>query len=73
MSSEYTVSKQNKVRQLREKAAYDRDTVHEILDAGLVAHVGFVQDGAPVVVRSMISIWYSPALPASPSLVSMRR
>ena len=50
MSNEYEVSKQNKVRQLREKAAYDRDTVHEILDAGLVAHAAFVQDGEPVVV-----------------------
>jgi nitroimidazol reductase NimA-like FMN-containing flavoprotein (pyridoxamine 5'-phosphate oxidase superfamily) len=50
LSNEYDVSKQNKVRQLREKAAYDRETVHEILDAGLMAHVAFVQDGAPVVV-----------------------
>lgn len=50
MSNEYDVSKQNKVRQLREKAAYDRETVHRILDAGLVAHVAFVQDGEPVVV-----------------------
>jgi nitroimidazol reductase NimA-like FMN-containing flavoprotein (pyridoxamine 5'-phosphate oxidase superfamily) len=50
VASEYEVGKQNKVRQLREKAAYDRDTVHRILDAGLVAHVGLVQDGAPVVV-----------------------
>ena len=50
MNNEYEVSKQNKVRQLREKAAYDHDTVHRILDAGLVAHVAVVQDGAPVVV-----------------------
>lgn len=50
MSREYDVTKQNKVRQLREKSAYDRDTVHGILDAGLVAHVAFVQDGQPVVV-----------------------
>lgn len=50
MSNEYVVSRQNKVRQLREKAAYDAETVHAILDAGLVAHVAFVQDGAPVVV-----------------------
>ena len=50
MSKEYEISKQNKVRQLREKAAYDHATVHEVLDAGLVAHVAFVQDGAPVVV-----------------------
>lgn len=50
MSNEYDISKQNKVRQLREKAAYDRETVHGILDAGLLAHVAFVQDGEPVVV-----------------------
>lgn len=50
MSAEYDVSKRNKVRQLREKAAYDRDTVHAVLDAGLLAHVALVQDGEPVVV-----------------------
>lgn len=50
MANQYDVSKQNKVRQIREKAAYDRETVHEILDAGLVAHVAFVQEGQPVVV-----------------------
>ncbi len=50
MSNEYDVNKRNKVRQLREKASYDRDTVHRVLDAGLVAHVAVVQDGEPVVV-----------------------
>ena len=50
MTDAYATSKQNKVRQLREKAAYDKDTVHAILDAALVAAVGFVQDGTPVVV-----------------------
>jgi nitroimidazol reductase NimA-like FMN-containing flavoprotein (pyridoxamine 5'-phosphate oxidase superfamily) len=50
MSNEYKVSKRNKVRQLREKGHYDRDTVHTILDAGLVAHVAVLQDGDPVVV-----------------------
>lgn len=50
MSIEYEVSKQNKVRQLREKAAYDQETVHKVLDAGLLAHVAFTQDNNPVVV-----------------------
>lgn len=50
MSNRYEVDKSNKVRQLREKAAYDKATVHEILDAAPVAYVGFVQDGQPVVV-----------------------
>ncbi len=50
MNEEYEVSKRNKVRQLREKAVYDKKTVHEILDSALLASVGFVQDGQPVVV-----------------------
>ena len=48
--NDYSVSKTTRVRQLREKAHYDRDTVHAVLDAALVASVGFVQDGQPVVV-----------------------
>lgn len=50
MAGSYALSKTNKVRQLREKASYDRETVHRVLDAGIVAHVGFIQDHAPVVV-----------------------
>jgi nitroimidazol reductase NimA-like FMN-containing flavoprotein (pyridoxamine 5'-phosphate oxidase superfamily) len=50
VTTSYPITKQNKVRQLDEKARYDRETVHMLLDAGLVAHVAFVQDGQPVVV-----------------------
>ncbi len=50
MSSSYEITRQNKVRQLRDKAKYDKPSVRAILDAGLVAHVGLVQDGEPVVV-----------------------
>jgi uncharacterized protein len=50
MTAEYPVSKLNKVRQLREKGRYDSETVHRILDAGLVAQVAFVEAGNPVVV-----------------------
>ena len=50
MTDSYSTDKQNKVRQLATLASYDRKTVHEILDAGLVAHAAFVQDGNPVVV-----------------------
>lgn len=50
MSENFPISKKNKVRQLRDKAAYDRKTVFRILDAAIVAQVGFVQDGSPLVV-----------------------
>ena len=47
--SDYAIGERNKVRRLREKAAYDEATVHAVLDAGLVAHVGFAQEGQPFV------------------------
>lgn len=50
LTETYPTDKQNTVRQLREKANYDKDTVHRILDAGLVAHVAFGGDDKPVVV-----------------------
>lgn len=50
MTDQFAVSKKNKVRQLRENADYDRATIYRILDAGLLAQVGFVQDGNAVVV-----------------------
>lgn len=37
----------------RERAAYDRETVHAILDAGYVCHLGYVRDGAPVVLPTL--------------------
>jgi nitroimidazol reductase NimA-like FMN-containing flavoprotein (pyridoxamine 5'-phosphate oxidase superfamily) len=39
-----------RVRRLAERAHYDAQTVHAILDAAYVAHVGAVVDGVPVVI-----------------------
>ena len=50
MTNAYSIDKRNKVRQLRDYADYDKTVVHAVLDAGLVAAVGFVQDSAPLVV-----------------------
>jgi nitroimidazol reductase NimA-like FMN-containing flavoprotein (pyridoxamine 5'-phosphate oxidase superfamily) len=50
MTERFAVTRTNKVRQLNKKADYDTATVFGILDAALVAHVAFVQDGNPVVV-----------------------
>lgn len=47
---EFPVTRRNRVRRLPEKARYDETAVHAVLDAGLVAHVGFVEDGKPVVI-----------------------
>ncbi|MDT3399296.1 pyridoxamine 5'-phosphate oxidase family protein [Streptomyces sp. B1866] len=37
----------------RERASYDRALVHAILDEGYVCHLGFVRDGAPVVLPTL--------------------
>ncbi|MDQ0579628.1 pyridoxamine 5'-phosphate oxidase family protein [Streptomyces rishiriensis] len=36
-----------------QKASYDREFVHAILDEGYVCHLGFVRDGAPVVLPTL--------------------
>lgn len=38
------------VRRNPRRAAYDRELIHDILDEGLVGHVGFVADGQPFVI-----------------------
>ena len=43
-------TERTRVRRLPQRATYDVETVHAILDAGLVCHVGFVEDGRPVVI-----------------------
>jgi nitroimidazol reductase NimA-like FMN-containing flavoprotein (pyridoxamine 5'-phosphate oxidase superfamily) len=37
----------------KDRAAYDRELVHAILDEGYVCHLGFVRDGAPVVLPTL--------------------
>ncbi|WP_405702093.1 pyridoxamine 5'-phosphate oxidase family protein [Streptomyces sp. NBC_01383] len=37
----------------RERAAYDREQIHSILDEAYVCHLGFVRDGAPVVLPTL--------------------
>ena len=39
----------NRIRYAK-RADYDRASVHAVLDAGLVAHVGFVAEGRPMVI-----------------------
>src|SRR3954470_23470179 len=37
----------------RERASYDGEVVHAILDEGYVCHLGFIRDGAPVVLPTL--------------------
>lgn len=46
-------SERTRVRRVHERGRYDRDAIDGILDAGLVAHLGFVQDGQPFVIPTL--------------------
>ena len=41
------------VHRLPQRGIYDRAAVHEILDAGMICHVGFVMDGQPFVIPTI--------------------
>src|SRR4029453_7796422 len=46
----YRPTERTRLRRLPERGAYDRRTVHAILDEGFICHVGFVVDGQPFVI-----------------------
>lgn len=37
----------------RDRATYDRELVHSVLDAAYLCHLGFIRDGAPVVLPTL--------------------
>ena len=50
MSDSYSVDARNKVKRIPKRGHYDRETVHKILDATFLCHIGFVVDGQPYVI-----------------------
>jgi uncharacterized protein len=48
--SQFTPTERTQVKRLPDRGKYDAETVHKILDAGFVCHVGFVVDGQPFVI-----------------------
>ena len=46
-------SDRTRVRRIPELGAYDRPTIDAILDAGIVAHLGFVHEGQPFVIPTL--------------------
>ncbi len=47
--ADFAPTERTRIRRLHERGHYDRKTVYEILDAGLLCHVGYVIDGQPYV------------------------
>ena len=51
----YIPTGRSRVRRVAKRAVYERDTVHAIIDAALVCHVGFVIEGQPRVLPTAIA------------------
>ncbi|MFI6805254.1 pyridoxamine 5'-phosphate oxidase family protein [Streptomyces luteogriseus] len=51
--SAYTPTDRTVSTRSPDRASYDRDLVHGILDEAYVCHLGFVRDGAPVVLPTL--------------------
>jgi len=52
-TSNFTPSARTRVVREPHRGVYDRDTINQILDEGLVCHVGFVVDGQPYVIPTL--------------------
>ncbi len=50
MTNRILPTERSRIRRLPARGSHDRELIHRILDEGLVAHVGFVMDGAPFVI-----------------------
>ncbi len=46
-------TERTRLRRLHERGHFDQETIHAILDAGLLCHVGYVVDGAPFVTPTL--------------------
>lgn len=48
--STYPIDEKNKVKRIPKRGHYDKATVHEILDAGFLCHLGFTHHNQPFVI-----------------------
>ena len=46
----YPKTTRNTLKRIADRGLYDKDAVHAVLDAGLIAHVGIAPEGQPVVI-----------------------
>lgn len=48
--SEFAITERNRVHRVPKRGQYDKETIYQILDEGLVCHVGLAEDHQPVVI-----------------------
>ena len=50
MNTSFIPTKRTILKRLPQRAAYERDTIYQILDEGFICHVGFIDSDHPVVI-----------------------
>lgn len=48
--TDFARTNRNRIKRLPKRGYYDRETIHRILDEGLICHVGFVEQKQPYVI-----------------------
>ncbi len=70
-------SDRTEIRRLPERAVYDRESIHAIVDEALICHVGFLADASPVVIPTIHArigdTLYFHGSPASRMLRGMKK
>src|SRR5919198_2385133 len=73
----FTPTDRSQVKRLHERGRYDEESVFAILDAGMIAHIGYVIDGQPYVTptaywrRGRTLYWHGSS--ASPPLRTQKQ
>jgi len=53
MTDAYDPTERTTLKRLPQRGVYDRAMIHQILDEGLICHVGFVSEGQPFVIPTI--------------------
>lgn len=53
MVEEYPKTDRNRVQRSAKRGAYDKETVHTIIDSARICHVGFLEGGSPCVIPTL--------------------
>jgi nitroimidazol reductase NimA-like FMN-containing flavoprotein (pyridoxamine 5'-phosphate oxidase superfamily) len=53
--SQFTLTDKNRVRRVPKRGVYDREIIFQIIDQALVGHVGFVINGDPFVIPTLVA------------------
>ncbi|RMF87202.1 MAG: pyridoxamine 5'-phosphate oxidase family protein, partial [Nitrospinota bacterium] len=55
--STFEKTERNRIRRVPQRGSYAKSDIYQIIDAALICHVGFCQDGQPFVIPTIHARW----------------